>query len=62
MNLRLHQLQHQTRRQFLRNAGQFSLGAIAMEALRATPLKAGNAVNPMAVRKPHFAPKVNRSW
>src|SRR5688572_12149816 len=62
MTLRLQQLQHQTRRQFLRNVGQFSLGAIAMEALRATPLQAaaGNAHNPMAVRTPHFAPKVKR--
>src|SRR5688572_30132036 len=62
MTLRLQQLQHQTRRQFLRNVGQFSLGAIAMEALRATPLKAaaGNAHNPMAVRAPHFAPKAKR--
>ena len=33
MNLPLQKLQHQTRRQFLRNAGQFSLGAIAMESL-----------------------------
>ncbi len=31
-----------------------------MEALRATPLNAGNAVNPLAGRKPHFAPKVKR--
>ena len=30
MNLRQQQLQHQTRRQFLRNVGQFSLGAIAL--------------------------------
>ena len=62
MNLQLQQLQHQTRRQFLRNVGQFSLGAIAMEALRGTPLKgaADSAPNPMSVRKPHFAPKVKR--
>src|SRR5215203_772198 len=62
MNFRLQELQHQTRRQFLRNVGQFSLGAIAMEALRATPLRAANAsaVNPMAVRAPHFTPKVKR--
>src|SRR5688572_33288819 len=62
MNLRLQQLQHQTRRQFLRNVGQFSLGAIAMEALRATSLKGapGPADNPMAVRAPHFQPKVKR--
>jgi len=33
MNIHLQRIQHQTRRHFLRSAGQFSLGAIAMEAL-----------------------------
>src|SRR5262245_21461255 len=61
MNLRLQQIQHQTRRQFLRNVGQFSLGAIAMETFRGVPLRgAANVVNPMAVRAPHFTPKVKR--
>ena len=33
MNPHLLKLEHQTRRTFLRSAGQFSLGAIAMESL-----------------------------
>jgi hypothetical protein len=33
MNIHLQRIQHQTRRHFLRTTGQFSLGAIAMEAL-----------------------------
>src|SRR5215212_8068383 len=62
MNFRLQQIRHQTRRQFLRNVGQFSLGAIAMEALGASPLRGAttNVRNPLAVRAPHFAPKVKR--
>src|SRR5688572_20123772 len=62
MNVRLQQLQHQTRRQFLRNVGQFSLGAIAMETLGLGKAQAapGNVVNPMAVRAPHHAAKVKR--
>ena len=62
MNLRFQQLQHQTRRQFLRNAGQFSLGAIAMEALLGRTLSAspGPAPNPLAPHAPHFAPKAKR--
>jgi hypothetical protein len=62
MNLPFEQLQHQTRRQFLRGVGQFSLGAIALQALgantAAAPARGG--VNPMAVRPPHYAPKVKR--
>ncbi len=64
MNLRLQQIQHQTRRQFLRNVGQFSLGAIAMESMLARKLSAalgpGPAPNPLAPRAPHFAPQVKR--
>ena len=37
MNLRVEQIRHQTRRQFLRASGQFSLGAIALQALGAAP-------------------------
>ncbi|MBL9202756.1 MAG: DUF1501 domain-containing protein, partial [Opitutaceae bacterium] len=59
MNLPLQKLQHQTRRQFLRGAGQFSLGAIALQALGARAAGAA-AVNPLAVRPPHYAPKVKR--
>jgi hypothetical protein len=62
MDPRVHQLQHQTRRQFLRGAGQFSLGAIALQALGSQPIRgaAAPAVNPLAVRAPHFAPKAKR--
>jgi hypothetical protein len=62
MNLPFEQLQHQTRRQFLRGVGQFSLGAIALQALgtksAAAPARGG--INPMAVRPSHYAPKVKR--
>jgi Protein of unknown function (DUF1501) len=51
-------LQHQTRRQFLHSAGQFSLGAMALDALLGDASAA--TVNPMAPRKPHFAPKAKR--
>jgi len=61
MNLRSQQIQHQTRRQFLRGVGQFSLGAIALEALGAKGIAGGaSVVNPLAVRPPHFRPKVKR--
>ncbi len=63
MNLAFEKLEHQTRRQLLRRAGQFSLGAIALEALlprgmgAVTPI---SATDPMVSRPPHFAPKVKR--
>jgi hypothetical protein len=63
MNLAFEKLQHQTRRQFLRRAGQFSLGAIALEALLPRGMGAVNpisATDPMVSRPPHFAPKVKR--
>jgi len=62
VNPSLFQLQQQTRRQCLRGAGQFSLGAIALEALGGFARAAGPAaaVNPLAVRPPHFAPKAKR--
>src|SRR5213078_2108134 len=49
---------------FLRTAGQFSLGAIALAALGnraggATAL-APQVSNPLAPRQPHFRPKVKR--
>ncbi len=54
-------LQSQTRRQFLRRAGQLSLGAIAMEALLGKQASAAaSAANPLAVRPPHFPAKVKR--
>jgi len=61
------QLQLLTRRCFLRRAGQFSLGAIALAALgnRALGATLGSpatpqVINPLAPRKPHFEPKVKR--
>ncbi len=56
MNLRVEQIRHQTRRQFLRASGQFSLGAIALQALGAAPAP----VNPLAPRPSHYAAKVKR--
>ena len=63
-NLNLFQdeaLQAQTRRNFLKKSGQFSLGAIALEALlqREAPASLLEG-NPLASRKPHFAPKAKR--
>ena len=58
MNPQLDLLQAQTRRQFFRRAGQFSLGAIALDALTGG---AGAAVeNPFAPKQPHFPAKVKR--
>ena len=56
MNLRVEQIRHQTRRQFLRASGQFSLGAIALQALGAAP----SPVNPLAPRPSHYVAKVKR--
>jgi Protein of unknown function (DUF1501) len=57
--LRHTQLQAQTRRHFLGTAGQFSLGAVAMQSLmsKAAPVAQDN---PLAVRRPHFEPKAKR--
>jgi len=60
MNLAFEKLQHQTRRQFLRRAGQFSLGAIALETLMPRGLAAAAPTDPMVSRPPHFAPRVKR--
>jgi hypothetical protein len=64
MNPRHEHLQLLTRRCFLRGAGQFSLGAIALAALGNRALAATAAapqvINPLAPRKPHFPPKVKR--
>jgi uncharacterized protein DUF1501 len=62
-------LQHTTRRHFLAQAGQFSLGAIALNALlgrdafaaAANPQSAirnPQSINPLSPRAPHYAPKV----
>ncbi len=59
MNPVLHEkLQLRTRRQFLGNAGQFSLGAIAMHALDAEA--APKSANPLAPRFPHYGAKAKR--
>ncbi len=62
MDPRLALLQHQTRRQFLRTAGQFSLGAIAFRGMLAAPeaSAATRGGNPLAVRLPHFKPRATR--
>ncbi len=61
MNHTLDLLQAQTRRHFLRKAGQFSLGAIAMDALLGNSAAAPAAeVNPLAPHKPHYPAKVKR--
>ena len=61
MNPNLVNIQHQTRRHFLSNAGQLSLGALAMESfLRRDANAAASVVNPLAPRKPHFDAKVKR--
>ncbi|HZJ15903.1 MAG TPA: DUF1501 domain-containing protein [Chthoniobacteraceae bacterium] len=52
-------LQAQTRRHFLRCAGQFSLGAIALDTLLGETARAA-VVNPLAPRSPHYSPKVKR--
>ena len=53
--MNLSNLLHTTRRQFLHSAGQFSLGAIALDALLGNNAEAATP-NPMAPRKPHFDP------
>ena len=61
MNPELDPLQAQTRRHFLRQAGQFSLGAVAMNSLLGTSASGLTAaVNPLAPHKPHFPAKVKR--
>ena len=59
MNLSDDLLQLQTRRHFLKTAGQFSLGAIALETLMGTQSE-GAVVNPFAPRPPHFPGKAKR--
>ena len=61
MNPQLDNLPHITRRHFLERAGQFSLGAIALEALLGGADKAqGAVVNPFAPRPSHYPAKVKR--
>src|SRR5438552_12838960 len=62
MNPKFEHLQQITRRSFLRTAGQFSLGAIALADMFSRQASAvpASSLNPLAPRKPHFAPKVKR--
>ena len=66
MNPYIQRLEGQTRRQFLRSAGQFSLGAVALQSLlRGTPDSRAadivpDPVNPLAVRQPQMTPKAKR--
>ncbi|HEX7860352.1 MAG TPA: DUF1501 domain-containing protein [Verrucomicrobiae bacterium] len=61
MNLKFEQLQHVTRRQFLKSAGQLSLGAIALQTLGARAQAMSKAaLNPLAPHQPHFRPKAKR--
>jgi hypothetical protein len=53
-------LQLQTRRAFLSSAGQFSLGAIAMQALSQEAAAKPAFDNPLAPRKTHHAAKAKR--
>ncbi len=59
--VRQESLVHQTRRQFLGNAGQFSLGAIALAAMQNQTLHASaSSTNPLAPRQPHYPAKAKR--
>jgi hypothetical protein len=57
MNPALENLQHITRRQFLRTSGQLSLGAIALQGLLGSRSEAASAINPLAPKNPHYKPK-----
>jgi Protein of unknown function (DUF1501) len=60
MEPRLQCLQQVTRRSFLKSAGQFSLGAIALAQLFAERAGAAVSANPLAPKSPQFMPKVKR--
>ncbi|NUQ62500.1 MAG: DUF1501 domain-containing protein [Pirellulales bacterium] len=61
MDRRFELLQYVTRRQFLANAS-LSLGSVALAGLLGREARSASppAVNPLAPRKPHFAPKATR--
>ncbi len=59
MNPPLERLQNITRRHFLRRAGQFSLGSIALRCMIEGDAQAAQA-NPLAPKPPQFSPKVKR--
>ena len=61
VNPEFEQLRQVTRRNFLKSAGQFSLGAIALATLLGRSNGQASMVqNPLAPRSPHFQPKVKR--
>jgi hypothetical protein len=60
MNTRYEELQLLTRRSFLKDTGQFCLGAIAFASLAAREANAASNAKPLTARNPHFAPKVKR--
>ena len=59
MNPQFEQLQHRTRRHFLRESTA-GLGGIALASLLAKESAAAPQVSPLAPKAPHFAPKVKR--
>jgi hypothetical protein len=62
MTPQLENLQHTTRRQFLKHTGAFSLGSIALASMLGGEAKAAidQVANPLAPRHPHFPAKVKR--
>ena len=60
MDPHLETLQQQTRRHFLRSAGQFSVGAIALEALLGQTSASASVGNPFASKPAPAPPKVKR--
>src|SRR6478609_121948 len=52
MNLHLSGLHAQSRRQFLHDAGRFSLGAVALQSLLGHAAAATEHANPLAVKQP----------
>ena len=60
MDPRIENLANATRRQFLKRAGAFSLGSIALTALLNRDGYADEPGNPLAAKKPHFPAKAKR--
>src|SRR5207244_5221800 len=61
MEPNLELLQQITRRNFLKSAGQFSLGAIALAGmLKREAGGTAESLNLLAVKKPHYEPKIKR--
>jgi hypothetical protein len=61
MEPKLEHLQQITRRNFLKSAGQLSLGAVALAQMMSREASGATQVlNPLAVKKPHYEPRVKR--